>query len=135
MNNSSERLYKHTILIVDDEAGLREILRDEFELLGWKVFDAAGGNEAFALLQKNPVEIVLSDVRMPFGDGVQLLEYIKKSISPSPIIFMVTGFADVSDVDLKALGARAVINKPYDLDELIKLVADSVADPTGLSNS
>jgi DNA-binding NtrC family response regulator len=108
------------VLIVDDEPLIREGLRFAFELEGYTVRTAEGGNEAFRILQSEPVDFVLSDVRMPAGSGSELLQKAR-GLDPSPPIVLMTGYADLSRGQALALGAVELVRKPYDLDQLYRL--------------
>ena len=69
-----------TILIVDDEIDLRDSIAFDYKRKGFNVLVASSGNEAFEIVKKNKVNVVLSDVRMPDGDGIELLYNIKTDI-------------------------------------------------------
>ena len=109
------------LLIVDDEEGILEILQANFELDGFKVLCATGGNDALEVLKTNPIDFIISDIRMPNGDGISLLKNVKKLYPASPIV-MVSGFAEISASEVKTLGGIDLITKPADLDALIELI-------------
>ncbi len=106
------------ILIVDDEPDLREILRDEFSSLGFSVCEAESGREAFEMVCAQAIDIVVTDIRMVKGSGVELLEKIRKEKPSRPGVILVTGFADISRAEIYEKGADAIIGKPFDLDTL-----------------
>lgn len=118
---SSEKV----ILCVDDEVDILELFRDEFVDLGFKVLEASNGVDAFKIFKENDVDCIVSDIRMPGGDGVSLVRNIKNEGSDVPI-FLVTGFSDYTTEDLTALGINAVIFKPFDLDEVVQMVKRTV---------
>lgn len=99
------KLAGKTILIVDDEPELRAAIADEFELAGCKVLQAASGREAFLMTDHHTIDIVLSDIRMPNGDGVELLKDIRKKYPGIPLVAMATGFTEHRTDTLKNLGA------------------------------
>ena len=68
---------QHTILIVDDEPDLTDIVEYRFSAAGFNTFTAASGREALACLQQNQVDVILSDVRMPDITGVELLKQVR----------------------------------------------------------
>jgi CheY-like chemotaxis protein len=117
---------KH-ILIVDDEADLRDILVSDFELEGARVDAAENGTEAFKLFQKTQYDFVLSDIRMPNGDGITLLKMIQQSSASPPPVFLITGFADIRDEDALRIGAKLVIAKPFVFEDLLKKIIDILA--------
>ena len=113
------------ILCVDDEADILELFRDEFLELGYKVLEASNGVDAFKVFQGNEVDCIVSDIRMPGGDGVSLVRNVKESGSTVPM-FLVTGFSDYTAEDLSGLGVSAVIFKPFDLEEVVEMVKNTV---------
>ncbi|MFN8370265.1 MAG: response regulator [Bacteriovoracaceae bacterium] len=115
------------ILIVDDEPDLRELLRFEFELYDCICLEAGNGISAFEIIKSgNPsVDIVISDVRMPKGDGVGLLENIRKMSTDKPAVFFVTGFADISKEEAYAMGVNGMFGKPYNIDFIVNEVKKS----------
>ena len=110
---------RETVLVVDDQEPAREMLRDFVEgELGYTCQTAANGIEALDLVERQSFALVLSDVRMPEMDGVQLLKRIKK-IKPDQCVVIVTAFGDqYSFVDMVEAGASDFILKPFDLAEL-----------------
>ncbi len=106
------------ILVVDDEADLREILRDELMFEGAEVFEAANGREAMAQLSKRKFDAVLSDIRMPGGDGATLAREIRATHPSQPVIILITGFADLHSEEAFGLGADGYVTKPFHLEEL-----------------
>lgn len=119
---NEETLKGKTVLIVDDENDLREIVASELEYLGSKVHQAENIREAMKLLETHKVDLVISDIRMPGGTGIDLLESIKKRGESAPAVVLITGFADITVEEAFHKGAEALLNKPFQLDELIKLV-------------
>jgi len=108
-----------TFLVVDDEPGYREVLSDEFSFVGATTLLAASGNEALEILKNKKVHAIVSDIRMPNGDGVFLLDQIKKADSALVVVALVTGFTDVLPEDIYNKGAEAIFSKPCDMEALI----------------
>jgi two-component system response regulator (stage 0 sporulation protein F) len=114
-----------TVLCVDDEADILELFREEFLESGFKVLEASNGVEAFNVFKENQVDCIVSDIRMPGGDGVSLVRSVKEAGSSVPI-FLVTGFSDYTAEDLSGLGVNAVIFKPFDLEEVVEMVKKTI---------
>lgn len=110
-----------TILIVDDEADLREVLELSLDAVGIRALSADSGVRALEILETTPVDAVVSDMRMPDGDGVFLLEAVKKRYPNIPVILM-TGFADRTRAELIGLGADDVLFKPFAIAEFRRAV-------------
>lgn len=105
---------KPTLLVVDDEPDLREYFAMEVEFAGMNALTAENGNEALKMLSENIVHGIVSDIRMPGMDGVQLLKEVQKANSFIPFIFA-TGFAEKHDLEsLRDGGALAILQKPID---------------------
>lgn len=121
-----------TVLVVDDEPELREIIGDDFIMNKAKVQSAGSGEEAFnifskAMSEKKQFDVIVSDIRMPQGDGVQLTSKIISSCKTAgikpPLIILVSGFSDYSTEDVLSRGASALLSKPFQLQELRNTVA------------
>ena len=104
------------VLIVDDEPDLRELLRLELEGHGWQVEEAANGRDAWRLLQSRDVDVVLTDLRMPGGSGLELVEKLRERGAPPPEIFLMSAYADVSLEQTRSLGAHPLLAKPFDFE-------------------
>jgi len=110
------------LLVVDDEDLLRESLTFEFERRGFDVVSAAGGWEAFRVIESQPIDLVVSDIRMPDGDGVELLDRIKSRDLKLPVIIFITAYSSLDNADAYAAGAEEIFPKPFDRKELLAAV-------------
>ncbi len=110
---------KH-ILVVDDEVDLREIVASELDYMGAHVEQAGNIATADAILRRTNIDLIISDIRMPGGTGVDLLRTVKARNILSPPIILITGFADITAEEAYDEGAEALLNKPFQLDELIQ---------------
>jgi DNA-binding NtrC family response regulator len=108
----------YNILILDDEAAQRDILTGYLKKKGYKIFSASSGREGIETIKNNPVDIILSDFKMPDLNGIEVLEQVKK-INPEISFVIVTAYGTVENaVKAMRLGAFDYISKPVDLDEL-----------------
>lgn len=112
-----------TLLVVDDETDLRDIVASELEFMGGKVFQAENISVAKDVLAKNKIDLIVSDIRMPGGTGIDLLESVKEKDVNEPPVVLITGFADITVQEAYHRGAEALMNKPFQLDDLIQVVA------------
>lgn len=111
------------ILVADDELGMRQMLSTALEFEGYQVVTAVNGAEALDKIRQNKFNLVITDLKMPKMDGIQLLEEIKK-INPGLEVIMATGHGTIEDaVAAMKNGAYDFILKPYNLDELNGLVS------------
>jgi two-component system response regulator PilR (NtrC family) len=114
------------LLIVDDEASLRDFLTIVFEEDGWRVETAAALAEARAAVQKNEPDLVLCDLMLPDGSGLDLLRDIKAQ-NPSIAVIMITAHTSTkSAVEALKSGAFDYIAKPFDIDEMKIIVRNAV---------
>lgn len=112
-----------TILVVDDEEVVRNICCRSLEKKGYKVYTVENGLKALDWLKKRGCELIFSDLKMPFIDGLELLEAIKRDFPFVEVIIM-TGYATLeSAVDAMKKGAYDFILKPIKPDQ-IRIVAD-----------
>jgi DNA-binding NtrC family response regulator len=111
------------LLIVDDDASVRASLRDALATPLIRVSEAANAREALSRLGSDPADIVLSDVRMPGVDGIELLRRLRVA-APAASVVLMTSCGDAADLAEAAAagGARACLNKPLDLIELRALM-------------
>ncbi len=109
---------KHSILVVDDEQTMRDFL--EASLNGrYRIKTASDGAEALRLLKKDAFDIVLSDVRMPGGDGLTLLRDIQQNLQNPPQVIMMTAFGTIKEaVEATKRGAVDYLTKPFGMDQL-----------------
>ena len=101
-----------TVLIVDDEESLRQSLEKVLKNAGYLTIVAISGNEALELLGRQPIDLVLSDLKMPNGDGLELLKSIKKKF-PDIEVILLTGYGTIETaVEAMKEGAYDFITKP-----------------------
>jgi two-component system response regulator PilR (NtrC family) len=111
------------LLIVDDEQGIRQLLALVFRRGGHEVRSAEGGRGAMELLRAEPADLIVSDVKMPDMDGIELLREAR-ALLPDVAVVMMTAFATVDTArEAFKLGADDFIQKPFDVDDL-KLIVE-----------
>jgi CheY-like chemotaxis protein len=112
-----------TILVVDDEVELRELLAIYLKMKGFEVHEAGSGSEALEILKQNQsIRLVISDIQMPKGDGMFLLKTLKNDLKSSVTVFMYSG-GSIKELSLyKAEGADAVFEKPINLANLVNVI-------------
>lgn len=110
------------ILVVDDEAGARELFHTILTDEGYTVTLAHNGEEALTAFKRGPFDLVVTDIKMPVMDGLQLLQEIRNTGSRADVI-MVTAYGEVeSYLKAMSLGAAEYINKPIRIKELKRIV-------------
>ena len=111
-----------SILIVDDELLIRDLLYDFFMGQGWKTSIAENGQKALDTLEKQKIDLVLTDLRMPDMDGLVLTSEMRSSFPDIPVVIM-TAYPSV-DTAVEALRYRVTdyITKPFNINRLYKTI-------------
>jgi two-component system, NtrC family, nitrogen regulation response regulator NtrX len=117
----------NTVLIVDDEQGIRDVLGEILADEGYKVLKADEGHAGLKIVESNDVDLVLLDVWLPQIGGIEVLEEIKAS-SPDVEVVVISGHANI-DLAVKAvkLGAYDFLEKPLSLDRVTTVVKNALA--------
>jgi two-component system response regulator AtoC len=114
------------LLLVDDEAGFREVIAERLEEQGFRVEQAATGEEAVLRLNEFAFDILITDLRLPGVDGRQVLDEAFTRY-PEIIALVITGFGTVREaVEVTRLGAEGFITKPFQFEELMHELAAAI---------
>ncbi|UCF94293.1 MAG: hybrid sensor histidine kinase/response regulator [Desulfobacterales bacterium] len=111
-------MLKNKILLVDDEKDIRDVMHLSLADMGYAVFEAQNGAEALAVFREVQPQVVLTDIKMPTMDGIELLQKVKHE-NPETEVVMITGHGDM-DLAIKSLKYEATdfITKPINVDVL-----------------
>lgn len=116
MSTSSAKAH---VLIVDDEAGVRELLGDALRVAGYSVSAAPDGMSALTALRAAPADLLIIDINMPVLDGFELLEQLRKKGDHTPAL-MLSARGERTDITRGLrLGADDYVTKPFGLEELL----------------
>jgi two-component system response regulator PilR (NtrC family) len=119
------------ILVVDDEQGMRQLLTLVFTRAGHQVRAAEHGRRAVELLREQAADVIVSDVRMPDMNGIELLRAVR-ALFPEVAVVLMTAFASLETArEAFKLGADDFIQKPFDVDEL-KLIVERALEKLAL---
>jgi two-component system response regulator PilR (NtrC family) len=114
------------ILVVDDERSMRELLAIVLRREGYEVLLAENGRSAVATLEREPVDLLISDIKMPDMSGVEVLR-AAKTVDPHILGIMITAFASTETaVEAMRLGACDYLSKPFDVDLLKMKVREKI---------
>jgi signal transduction histidine kinase/CheY-like chemotaxis protein/HD-like signal output (HDOD) protein len=117
---------KPAILVVDDDADLREVLKETFRGRGCDALGASDVNEARAMFFGRRTDLVILDIRLPRQDGLGLLREIRAADAEVPVI-VVTGLASGEELEeARNLGARICLHKPFELKRLLSEVEEAL---------
>lgn len=113
----------YKILIVDDEVALCDNLAALFELEGFTTYRAYSGNEAFEIYNNSGIQfdLILTDIKMPDGDGVELVKKVRALNKKIPFIYVMSGFSEHSESELIGYGADLFLPKPFEFDEIQRI--------------
>jgi CheY-like chemotaxis protein len=109
-----------TILVVDDEIALLELLEGLLDDLGHQTFSASDGQQALGILEAQHVDLVISDIMMPVMDGITLLRHMRENEDWKDIKIVLMSAAPPK---LNDINPDKFLPKPYDIDEMEALVA------------
>lgn len=114
-----------TILVVDDSAGIRQIVSFTLKTAGYEVMEGIDGADALVKLIGQKVHLIICDVNMPVMDGISFVKEIKKSADHKfvPIIMLTTESQERKKQEGQAAGAKAWIVKPFQPDQLLNAVS------------
>lgn len=120
-----------TVLVVDDDALVRWSLSESLSNAGYHVLEARDGQDALQQLGagEDHVDVVLLDMELPDCDDLHLLKDLRQRSSQCPVILMTAqGTAEVAEQATRE-GAYRVVDKPFDLDDIVGLVTEAVGQP------
>ena len=116
------------ILVVDDDADVREVAAETLSDAGYQVLEAATAHDAFKLLQERPdIDLVFTDIMMPGIDGFKLAGMVRMSNKRTRVLFA-TGYMDLAQLN-PAFVHGHLLNKPYRPSELVAAVEKVLAYP------
>jgi DNA-binding NtrC family response regulator len=122
----SDREKQQRILVVDDAPDTLEVLQRNLSGKGYRVFTAKDANEAIRILEANPIDLVITDLKMPKISGLELIRHIRDNF-PDSEVMMITGYASIEGaVEAVKTGADEYLAKPFTDEELFSAVQRSL---------
>ena len=115
------------LLCVDDEANILNSLKRLFRPVGYRLFTAGGGEEALQIMERESIDLVVSDMRMPGMNGAQVLAAVRARW-PDTVRILLTGYADIAST-VEAINAgqlHSYVSKPWDDNEILLVVRDAL---------
>ncbi len=117
-----------TVLLVDDDNTLRNVLGRLLSRRGYRVIEAVGARPALRIIEAESVDIIVSDIQMSDGDGFELIQKLRASESAKPPLIFMSGGVMLSDAEIKALGAALFLQKLVSPSELLSAIAGLVSE-------
>lgn len=106
------------VLIVDDQYGIRLLLKEVFAKDNIQIYQASNGKQALEVIQHEQPDLILLDMKMPGMDGIELLRRLRRLNTRAKVIMM-TAYGELDMVEeASELGASAHFTKPFDIEEL-----------------
>ena len=127
----SEASRRPGILVVDDDAGIRENIADLLSTENYEVVAAANADEAMRVLDSQPIDLLLTDFQMPGRNGVELIEAARHANHRVPAILMTAYLYVFEQMDERRREGITLLRKPFDADEILQTVAQKLADGGG----
>lgn len=122
-------MYGSKIMIVDDEAGIRELMSEALSEKGFDVTSAKDGRETLMHLNKNSFDLLITDISMPCLDGIELLKKMKKEGRREKVIIMTGSYVDCSEIkDIPFIYSQLI--KPFRMNELVRVVTSVLKSKT-----
>ncbi|WP_447919380.1 response regulator [Achromobacter aegrifaciens] len=122
-----------TILVADDSATMRMIVRATLTGAGWTVLTAGNGQEALDMAKRHPVDLVVSDWNMPVMGGLELIQGLRQEeeYQDVPVLVLTTEDDVDSKMAARDLGVCGWLSKPVDPDVLVELASELLDEQTG----
>ena len=115
------------ILVIDDDAQIREVLKQSLERVGYETLVAADGKAALKLNHATPVDLIITDIIMPEMEGLETIMEFRRCF-PSVRVIAISGGGRIGPFEYlklaEMLGAQKTIEKPFELRELVRSIQD-----------
>lgn len=121
-----------SVLVVDDQDQVRQLIRETLEQAGYEVEEARDGNEGLERYRTKPADLVIMDILMPDQDGLEGIMSLRREFPNSRVIAMTGGSEGIGVGNVlyiaRMLGARRTLQKPFELTVLLDMVASEMID-------
>ena len=117
------------ILLIDDDLGLLKTLEEELRSCNedWNILTAENGKQGAGVIASHPVDLVVTDLRMPVMDGYELLAYLREKRPTMPIIVMTSDESREAGQRLRSLGVEQCISKPCHISEIVRAISSRIS--------
>jgi DNA-binding response OmpR family regulator len=117
------------ILLIDDDLGFLKTLKEELSNYNedWNVLTAENGKQGVDIIASYPVDLVVTDLRMPVMDGYELLAYLREKRVTMPFIVMTADDSREAGQRLRSLGVEQCISKPCQFSEIVRAISSRIS--------
>ena len=115
-----------TVLVVDDDADMRKLLRDFLQPGGYDVLEAANGHDAMVLVDSEPIDVVVLDKEMPGLNGLDVLSLLQRRRPGLPVIFVTAFGGPQIAVESRRRGATEYLEKPFRVRRIVDTIDEVV---------
>ena len=119
---------EHTILVVEDEQGIREAIGIYMKNQGYNVILAANGKEGLEKIETNDIHLAIVDIMMPIMDGFEASDYISKKKPHIPIVALTAISEEINKELFVAASIKKVLSKPVNVEELYDTILQLVTE-------
>jgi len=119
-----------SILIVDDSLFQRRVISTPLKLNGYEVLEAVNGIEGLEKISLNKPDLILLDILMPEKNGIEVLKELQGMQNKIPVIMLTSDVQNTTREECLSLGAQAFLNKPVNVEELLRIISLSLGDNT-----
>ena len=116
------------MLVIDDDQGMRQVLKDFLERDGHRVIEAASGEAAVSVVELEPIDVVILDKEMPGMNGMELLSFLHRRFPSTPVIFVTAFGGPHAAEESFRRGAVEYIEKPFRLSSVVDRVQKLIDD-------
>jgi len=110
------------ILVIDDQRVVRQYLRMALQRAGYDVVVASDGRKGIQMLETDEIDLVLTDLKMPYLDGFAVLRYVQRTRRQVPVVLMTAYGSPAVEEEAGRLGAFAYLSKPFEIEDLEQIL-------------
>ncbi len=116
-----------SVLVVDDDPQIRDLLQRALTKVGYEVALAADGRQAISMLEESDYDVVIADILMPERDGLEVVMYLQRERPKTPSIVISSPSNRVFLQSAELLGATRVVEKPFELEDITRAIEEVLA--------
>jgi DNA-binding response OmpR family regulator len=124
-------IFKKTVLVIEDEEFISNLMAHVLRKEGYNVLVAGDYKSSIKIIDTSPLDMIISDVMLPFTGGLEILEYVKGNDKQKHIPFILVTGMDKDILYSSDIKAEAILTKPFDVTELLSVVKSNLEEKGG----